>query len=147
MTVSPDKPRNALIFGMLIVSVVTIVALCVAIQQLFNNVVTTQVSEKQLEPVNSQLKALREEEALKLSVGRPPVYAWVDEKAGVVRIPVDRAVELTLRDWSKRPTAPVPAGGAAPAPAPAAAPADGAAGTTPEKTPAPAAPAPAPAPK
>jgi len=25
-------------------------------------------------------------------------YGWVDEKAGVVRLPIDRAVELTIRD-------------------------------------------------
>ncbi|MBL9205134.1 MAG: hypothetical protein JNN01_08625 [Opitutaceae bacterium] len=27
-------------------------------------------------------------------------YGWVDEKAGVVRLPIDRAVELTIRDLS-----------------------------------------------
>lgn len=25
-------------------------------------------------------------------------YGWVDQKAGIVRLPVDRAVELTIRD-------------------------------------------------
>lgn len=25
-------------------------------------------------------------------------YGWVDEKAGVVRLPIDRAVELTIRE-------------------------------------------------
>lgn len=25
-------------------------------------------------------------------------YGWVDEKAGIVRLPIDRAVELTIRD-------------------------------------------------
>ena len=55
-------------------------------------------------------------------------YAWVDKGKGIARIPVDRAMELTLRDLaSKKPApanpietpaqAPAPASGASPAPA------------------------------
>ncbi len=29
-------------------------------------------------------------------------YAWVDQKAGVVRLPIDRAIELTVRDNAKK---------------------------------------------
>ncbi|MBI2813921.1 MAG: hypothetical protein HYX71_06525 [Opitutae bacterium] len=29
-------------------------------------------------------------------------YAWVDQKAGVVRLPIGRAIELTVRDHSKK---------------------------------------------
>lgn len=29
-------------------------------------------------------------------------YAWVDQKAGVVRLPLDRAIELTVRDHAKK---------------------------------------------
>ncbi|WP_438479453.1 hypothetical protein [Oleiharenicola lentus] len=29
-------------------------------------------------------------------------YGWVDQKAGVVRLPVDRAIELTVRDHAKK---------------------------------------------
>lgn len=29
-------------------------------------------------------------------------YAWVDQKAGTVRLPVDRAIELTVRDHAKK---------------------------------------------
>lgn len=28
-------------------------------------------------------------------------YGWIDQKAGVVRIPIDRAIELTVRDHQK----------------------------------------------
>lgn len=114
MTTAPDKPRNGLIFLFLIVSIVVIVGLGITIQQLFNLVVTGQIDEKVLGAAPSQLKALRDDEARKLSVGTPAKYAWVDQKAGVVRIPLDKAIELTLRDWSKRPTAPVPAAAGAP---------------------------------
>ncbi len=29
-------------------------------------------------------------------------YAWVDAKAGVVRLPIDRAIELTVRDHPRK---------------------------------------------
>lgn len=29
-------------------------------------------------------------------------YAWVDQSAGVVRLPIDRAIELTVRDHAKK---------------------------------------------
>jgi hypothetical protein len=55
-------------------------------------------------------------------------YAWVDKGKGIARIPIDRAMELTVRDLaSKKPAAanpietpaqaPAPASGASPAPA------------------------------
>ena len=70
-------------------------------------------------------------------------YAWVDKGKGIARIPIDRAMELTLRDLaSKKPAAanPIatPAEAAAPAasPAPPVSPASSAAGAggTPKPT-------------
>ena len=29
-------------------------------------------------------------------------YGWVDQKAGIVRIPIDRAMELVVRDHAKK---------------------------------------------
>lgn len=29
-------------------------------------------------------------------------YAWVDQKAGKVRLPIDRAIELTVRDHARK---------------------------------------------
>lgn len=29
-------------------------------------------------------------------------YAWVDQKAGVVRLPIDRAIELTVQDLARK---------------------------------------------
>lgn len=49
-------------------------------------------------------------------------YAWVDKTKGVARIPIDRAMELTLADLAQK--KPEPAGPIeTPAPAPSAAPA------------------------
>jgi len=64
-------------------------------------------------------------------------YAWVDKGKGIARIPIDRAMELTLRDLASKKPAPAnpietpaqaPASGASPAPAVSPAPAT-AAGT------------------
>ena len=29
-------------------------------------------------------------------------YGWVDQKAGIVRLPIDRAIELTVREHAKK---------------------------------------------
>ena len=68
-------------------------------------------------------------------------YAWVDKGKGIARIPIDRAMELTLRDLASKKPAPAnpietpaqaPASGASPAPAVSPAPA--AAAGTPKPT-------------
>ena len=59
-------------------------------------------------------------------------YAWVDKGKGIARIPIDRAMELTLHDLASKKPAPAnpietpaqaPASGASPAPAVSPAPA------------------------
>ena len=51
-------------------------------------------------------------------------YAWVDKGKGIARIPIDRAVQLTVRELaSKQPMAANPIATPAPTPAPAASPA------------------------
>jgi hypothetical protein len=51
-------------------------------------------------------------------------YAWVDKGKGIARIPIDRAMQLTLRDLaSKKPAAANPIEAPAQTPAPAASPA------------------------
>ena len=72
------------------------------------------------------LKSLREADQKALAG-----YGWVDKNKGVVHIPIDRAIELTVADLQKKKPAPAyaiatpepsasPAGSAAPSPAPAA---------------------------
>jgi len=68
-------------------------------------------------------------------------YAWVDKGKGVARIPIDRAMELTLRDLASKKPAPAnpiatPAEAPTPAasPAPPVSPAPAAAGGTPKPT-------------
>src|SRR6516162_9800556 len=76
------------------------------------------------------LKKLHEETQKELTT-----YAWVDKNKGVARIPIDRAMELTVADLAQKKPAPAgpiatPAAQKAPAgtsPAPAASPQSGAA--------------------
>src|SRR4029450_12536416 len=65
-------------------------------------------------------------------------YAWVDKGKGIARIPIDRAMQLTLRDLGSKKPAPAnqieapaqtPAPAASPAPPVSPAPAAGASGT------------------
>src|SRR5215510_76318 len=65
-----------------------------------------------------QLKTLREENQKELTT-----YAWVDKNKGVARIPIDRAMELTVADLAQKKPAPAgpiatPAAQTAPAAAP-----------------------------
>src|ERR1051325_2023114 len=65
-----------------------------------------------------KLKALQEEAQKDLTT-----YAWVDKSKGVARIPIDRAMEVTVTDLAQKKPAPAgpiatPAAQAAPAAAP-----------------------------
>src|SRR5215831_7930393 len=71
-------------------------------------------SKKRME----KLKALHEETQKELTT-----YAWVDKNKGVARIPIDRAMELTVADLAQKKPAPAgpiatPAAQAAPAAVP-----------------------------
>src|SRR5947208_9012694 len=58
------------------------------------------------------------------ATGELSSYSWVDKGKGIARIPIDRAMELTLRDLtSKKPAPANPIEAPAPTPAPAASPA------------------------
>ena len=77
-----------------------------------------------------RLKTLREETSKDLTT-----YAWVDKAKGVARIPIDRAMELTVAELAQKKPAPAgpiatPAAPAGMSPAPAAT-APGAAASTP----------------
>ena len=63
-------------------------------------------------------------DARNTATGELNSYAWVDKGKGIARIPIDRAMQLTLRDLaSKKPAPANPIETPAPTPAPAASPA------------------------
>jgi len=110
---------------------------------------TSDYEETRAKKRVENLKTLREEADKALTT-----YAWIDKNKGVARIPIDRAMELTVADLAKQKPAPAgpiatppetqaPAGaGASPAPAspsPAGSPPSG--GASPAASPAAQAPA------
>ena len=84
---------------------------------------TSDYEETRAKKRMEKLKALHEESQKELTT-----YAWVDKNKGVARIPIDRAMEVTVADLAQKKPAPAgpiatPAAQAAPAgasPAPAA---------------------------
>ena len=76
---------------------------------------TTDYEETRATKRMEKLKTLREESQKELTT-----YAWVDKNKGVARIPIDRAMEVTVADLAQK--KPAPAGPIA-TPAPQATPA------------------------
>ena len=74
---------------------------------------TSDYEETRAKKRMEKLKALHEENQKDLTT-----YAWVDKNKGVARIPIDRAMEVTVTDLAQK--KPAPAGPIATPPAPAA---------------------------
>src|ERR1700682_2183194 len=83
--------------------------------------------QKRAKAREEKLKAAREEDAKALTT-----YAWIDKNKGVTRIPIERAMELTVTELAQKKPAPAgpiatpeqptvaASGAAAPSPAPSA---------------------------
>lgn len=118
----PDAPRSAFIFVFAVCGVGVLGLMLLGVDQLFDLSLREEIAQKVLRPENSMLRQLRADEQAKLTR-----YQWVDQKAGQLRIPLDRAMELTLSEWKSRPS-----GFAAGAPSLPATPAAGPAGSKPQ---------------
>ena len=109
---------------------------------------TSDYEETRAKKRMERLKALHEENQKDLTT-----YAWVDKSKGVARIPIDRAMELTVGDLAQKkpapagpiatPAAQAPQPGASPAASPAAQGAASPPGATQQSPAPPASPAPA----
>lgn len=111
----PDGTRAGVIGGILLCAIVLIIGVVVGIDQLFTYVMDNEVTTKVLAHQNTQLRELRAQEEAKLTQ-----YQWVDGKHEQLRIPLDRAMELTLADYRAAASAPKPEPTAAPSAEPAA---------------------------
>jgi len=88
--VEADRPRVGLIALVTVASCVTLIVATVFVRELFNCWGRAELQAKvSVQP--EQLKDLRATEKHRLSR-----YQWVSQKDGVVRVPVDRAIELTM---------------------------------------------------
>jgi Na+-transporting methylmalonyl-CoA/oxaloacetate decarboxylase gamma subunit len=105
-----DRPKNRMLGVIVLSTLALLTVIVIGVSQIFRSVFNHEVSTKQLEHQGSELRELRAEEQAKLSR-----YQWVNQKEGVVRIPVDRARELTLLAYRNRAAKPAaPADGAPP---------------------------------
>lgn len=86
--------------------VLAVIVAVIYVHNYFGIEMRKELTDKVLTADNPVLRDLRATEHAKLNK-----YQWIDKKAGTVRIPLDRAQELTLRDWSSRAKA-APAEGA-----------------------------------
>ncbi|WP_437777997.1 hypothetical protein [Sorangium sp. So ce1097] len=104
-----DRPNNTLIFVIVVATLLSLVVTVLFVNEIFKATMEREISSKVLEPPSSALRGLRAMEQERLSR-----YQWANEKDGVVRIPVDQAVTLTLKAYQeKRIGLPVPAATAA----------------------------------
>lgn len=95
MAAQMHKPATFLVGVALGGALLLIVLAVVSLGQYAGFAMQDELDAKVLTRPSPELSALRERELSRLSV-----YQWVDQKRGVTRIPVDRALELTVRDWS-----------------------------------------------
>ena len=93
----PDLPRVRAITATIVGTIVLLAAVVVGVNQLFRTLMTDEIAAKVLTHPSSELRELRAEEQSRLTR-----YRWVSQKDGIVRIPLDRAVELTLADYRRR---------------------------------------------
>jgi hypothetical protein len=92
-----DRPNNRLIFLLVVATIFAVCAVTGAVYQVFGMTLREEIANKVLRAPNTELRKLRSREQNLLSH-----YQWVDEQKQVVRIPLSRAKELTLRDWKQR---------------------------------------------
>ena len=87
------EPKAGSIAAFAIGSIVLLILTIGALQQYFEHAWNQAVYEKVLAPPSEQLKDLRNRDDWNLTH-----YMYMDKKSGVVRIPVDRAMELIVKD-------------------------------------------------
>jgi hypothetical protein len=104
-----DKPNNIAIVIATVLTIVSIVVMVVAVKEYFGFAAQDEIQAKQLSPENTVKRGVKAREQAALNT-----YQWVDQEKGVVRVPVDEARKLVIRDWDKAPVAAPEAAPAAP---------------------------------
>lgn len=113
------EPRGPAIAVVLLIFVAVLVAVYFGVDYYFTYIKEKEVYEKVLAPTSEILRNVRNRENWNLNT-----WQYLDRNKTVVRIPIDRAMELTLKDyaanqvsWPTKPAAvkpPEPVGGPAP---------------------------------
>jgi hypothetical protein len=85
------RTSSVLLFGL--ISTVVIFALCLVLVVLYFRTEAQMRLDNEINIAPAELTQLRTEQEGKLTQ-----YAWIDQKAGVVAIPVDLAKELVVKE-------------------------------------------------
>jgi hypothetical protein len=96
------------IFGTIAAGVVLVIAVVIGMNELYKHLFEAELDRKVYQYQGPELRELHAAEAAKLNH-----YQWVDSKHEVLRVPLDRAKELTLAAY-KKPLPPPPAPEVAP---------------------------------
>ena len=88
------KPPTALLAVAILGALLLVALASIALAQYAGFAMQAELEHKVLTRPSPELLALRQREAARLSS-----YQWVDRKAGIVRIPVERALMLTVHEW------------------------------------------------
>jgi len=106
MQLEADRPKSGIIGVMIVITIVSVIGICVGVNEYFKAALESELQSKVYGLVDSRLTDLRAEEEQKLNH-----YQWVDAKHEQVRVPLERARELTLADYRAAalpPAAPAP---------------------------------------
>lgn len=88
-----QDPKAGLIGVIGVVGAVLVVTIVVWLQAVFYRVEEAETRRKLYGQAPERLARLRAEQQ-----GELHSYGWVDEKAGVVRVPIDRAMDLVVSE-------------------------------------------------
>lgn len=100
-----DDPDASATVAFGIVGAILVFVMIVGLQALFYRTQNEELKRKVVAQAPEELSRLVAEQRERLGG-----YRWVDEKAGVAAIPIDRAMELTTLDYASRGNAAEPAG-------------------------------------
>ena len=88
-----SEPRSGSIWAFTIVSVLVLVVVIGALQQYFDKIWNDLVYERVLAPPSEQLQTVRNRDQWDLTH-----YMYLDKKSGQVRIPIEEAQQLFLKE-------------------------------------------------
>ncbi len=106
-----DDPDASATIAFGIVGAILVFVIIVALQALFYRTQNEEYKRKMIAQAPEELSRLVAEQRERLGG-----YRWVDEKAGIAAIPIDRAMELTIRELNRARAAASSGPGAAPSP-------------------------------
>lgn len=121
-----QEPKTSLIAFLLVSSCIFVVAVCAFLAWMFSVTKDAEVGRKLNQATYSDLQELHKSEDSKLGS-----YQYIDKEKGIVRIPVERAMQLMVEEAKNKPVA-SPAISASPAAKPEAKPAEVKPASTPQ---------------